>query len=243
MKSAVLLLAVLVLIGCATASIDGSGRSLSGRRRKSADCSAVSKLKIRVKSGKCWGTAEADCSAYASAVSQVRKDIRDWFATKRCQRGALEAYAGAHAKALANVLVTAQVHVRCEGVGYACGYSVAKGSALAEGFALAQANAFVDADPNAEHAGTFCEGDVEALGDVYAEVLEKVRAHACQRGWGQKWQLVQRFEESVKCAIATAYVRAEAQYCTKKGWGNYQDAKAWSKCTGRGEVLWLCRGF
>lgn len=237
----------LVLVGYASAAIDGPERSLMSRRRReapvSADCSAASKLKIRVLAGSCSGVAEADCSAYAEARSEVNRDIREWFATKECQKGDLTAYAKAHAKAVAKVLAVAYVKVQCSGVGFACGTAVAKGSALAKGFAKAQAIAFTDADPSAEHAGTFCESDVEALGDVYAEAFEKARAKACANSWESAGQLEIQFTEAIECAIVSAYARAEAEYCTKKGWGDYAKERASSRCTGRGDSLKVCPGY
>lgn len=122
----------------------------------------------------------------------------------------------AHARAVAEVIVNAGVQVSCQGAGYACGFAFGKGSSLAKNIARVMAQAFVDADPRGVDQGTFCHADVEALGEVFAEVAETARAEACARGYQSKEQWVSRYKKIVECAIAQAYVRAAAGFCSSK---------------------------
>lgn len=144
------------------------------------------------------------------------QDIKEWVATKNCQKNTLVAQGEAHAKAVAEVMVNAGVQVSCQGAGYACGFAFGTGSSLAKNMARVMAQAFVDADPKGEGQETFCDADVEALGEVFANVAESARADACAQGYQSKEQWVSRYKKVVECAVAQAYVRAAAGFCSSK---------------------------
>lgn len=150
---------------------------------------------------------------FSDSYGQWVKDLKQWIATSNCQKKTITSMAWAHAYAIAEVMVSAATKVSCSDHGYACGWAAADGGALASNVAKAVARAFVDADPSKEHLGTFCHADVEALGEVLAEVSEEARAFACQSGAGSKSQWVDRFKREVECAVVQAYTRAAAKYC------------------------------
>lgn len=154
--------------------------------------------------------------AFSFQYGEWVKDAQEWIATGNCQSNTLTANAKAHAAAVASVLVSSLVSVTCSGQGFACGYSVAEGSALASSLAQAQARAFVDADPSGEHGSTFCDADVQALAEVYAQAAEKVRNSACVENFGTETKFTEEYASAIECAVATAYVRANAAFCESK---------------------------
>lgn len=62
----------------------------------------------------------------------------------------------------------------------------------------------------------FCIADVEALGEVLAEVAESARAEICATKNQSKSEWMKRYKRKVECAVAQAYIRAAAQYCGGK---------------------------
>lgn len=62
----------------------------------------------------------------------------------------------------------------------------------------------------------FCIADIEALGGVLAEVAESARAETCATKRRSKSAWMKRYQRKVKCAVAQAYIRAVAQYCSGK---------------------------
>lgn len=188
-------------------------------------CSAFASLEILVTGGSCYGTAKADCLAVTESNNDFKEAFDEWWSDDGiCDAGKAEAAATAVAKAIAKVWANASVKVTCEGMGFACGWSISEGGAWAIAFAesLAQASAEVSGGGS----DGFCYADVRALSSVIAEAAAKAQSDACTTG-GTVEDFQESYAAAIEIGIATAFARATAEACSTDG-----DMLASSVCNG-----------
>lgn len=189
-------------------------------------CNAYSFLEILVTAGSCKGTASADCSAVSESTSAFEEAFNEWWGDEGlCDSGKAEAAATAVATAVAKVWSNAAVKVNCEGLGFACGWSIANGNTFAVAFAEAVAQAAAEAGVGVE-ADSFCFADIRALSTVFATAAAQAQADACTTG-GTVEDFEDSYVKAVQVGIATAFAEATASACSESG-----EVSASSKCTG-----------
>ncbi|GMH36890.1 hypothetical protein BSKO_04763 [Bryopsis sp. KO-2023] len=191
-------------------------------------CSAFAALEILVTAGSCSGTASADCRAVTESSSEFTEAFDEWWSEDgTCDSGKAEAAATAVAKAIAKVWANASVKVTCEGMGFACGWSIADGQAWAIAFAEAVAQA--SAEAGSGNAEGFCFADIRALSSVIAEAAAKAQADACTTG-GTVEDFETSYASAIQIGIARAFAQATAEACSADG-----ELIASSQCSGEAE--------
>lgn len=162
--------------------------------------------------------------------NDYKEAYEEWWSAEgaECDKGKAEAAAKAIGTATASVWAEAAVKVKCEGVGFACGWSASGGEAWAIAFAEALAQAAAEATDPHGASDAFCFSDVRALSAAIAAAAAKAQADACTEG-----KEVTAYEEglavSIAEAVADAFATATAAACSEDG-----TASASSSCDGKG---------
>lgn len=192
-------------------------------------CSAFASLQILVTGGSCKGTATADCKSVSRSQNAFKETFDEWWSDEGvCDSGKAEAAASAVAKAIAKVWANAAVKVTCEGMGFACGWSISDGQAWSVAFAEAIAQAAAETNAGTE-ADAFCFADVRSLAGVIAEAAATSQADACTTG-GTVEDFESSYAASIQTGIASAFAKATAEACNADG-----ELAASSSCSGVGE--------
>lgn len=224
MKAGLLAIAVLLVLhhGFANAAVACPGAADSS-------CSAFSTLEISVTAGKCVGTASADCRAVTESTSEFREAFEEWWGGEGvCDSGKAEVAVTSIAKAVARVWSNAAVKVHCDGLGFACGWSISNGNTFALAFAESLAQAAAEAGASTDANG-FCFADVRSVATVFAEAAANAQADTCTTG-GSAEDFENSYVEAVQKGIATAFARATASACDVDG-----EVSASSECFGEAE--------
>lgn len=157
--------------------------------------------------------------AVTSSQNDFKLTFEEWFSEPDalCESGKAEAAARSVATAIAEVWSNAASKVVCDGMGYACGWSISNGNTYALAFAEAVAQAAAEAGAGGV-ADAFCFADVRAVSTVLASAAAQAQSDVCTTG-GSAEDFQESYVSAVQVAIADAFASATAGACAS-GEGN-----------------------